>query len=631
MRNRSDRPAPAAFGPISAAWAPRAGKLGKAYGKNHRQRAPAFADDFDWSYFQAAPADQQLRGYLRGDEELIFQNLHPTTQVLTTRLPGLRIRVFVKDRAGVLREAPMSLDTLFADLDRETVTLTWRGLVPVKEADLDDVETVLLASEKLGERPLPEDHYRAEVARFEADPLRVRESMPEGLRDIAEQAVYHRRLFAPGSEGTVGDDPLTAAVRGKIGHLPPAEQQHILEGIGRLVAAPMPPGVDLRQQIERAIAEMEPPPAVPAAPPQPGVFPIRDARIGRSVAKVRALVDQLKAEGKRKGIELKGVEKYERILEDLRSLALPGDEAAAAQKPPEEPGPGRDLSNQDLSGRDLRGCDLRGAKLDRTILARADLREAKLAGASLREAVLSDADLTGADLSQTDLYRTNLGGARAAGATLRGARMNQTILDRADLTGATLAEVEGEMAIVAEANLTRADLRRAHFHKSLFREVTLAHADLSGASLVRCAFLKCNAPEARFDGATLTKASFTESDLHHASFVGARGERSSFLRATIDDADFGQAMLARAVLREVKATRTRFHGTNLREAHLYRAQLDHVDMTRANLANAILTRATLSRVLFSGANLYAADFTQAAGTNNDFTGANLTRCTLENV
>ncbi|APR75272.1 Pentapeptide repeat family protein [Minicystis rosea] len=632
VRSRSDRPAPAGFGPISAAWPQRAGKLGRAYGKGHRQHAPAFAEDFDWSFFQAAPADQQLSGFLRGDEELTFQNLHPTIQVLTTRLPGLRIRVFIKDAEGAVREAPMRLDTLFADLDRGTVTLTWRGLVPVKEADLADVETVLLASERLDDDPLPEDHYRGEIDKLEADPLRVREVMPEGLRDVAEQAVYHRRLFAPGSTAIeAGDDPLAQALREKIGHLPPAAQQQIWAGIARIMAAPMPPGVDLRRELEKAVAEMPPPPATSAVPP-PGVFPIHDARIGRSVAKVRALVDEAKASAAKKGVTLAGVEKYEQVLADLRALDLPGDEArATSEASAVEPGPGRDLSHRDFSGWDLRGRDLRGAKLDGAILARADLRGAQLEGASLRAAVLVDAALEGADLSRTDLYRANLQGARAAGATLRGAKLHQTVLDRVDLTGATLVEVEAEMTIVAEADLSRVDAQRARFEKSLFREVTLTQADFSGASAVRCSFLRCRATGARFEGATLTKTSFTESNLQGARFVRARGERASFLRATLDDADLSHAVLVRAVLREATATRARGQGVNLREAHLYRARLDRVDLGGANLAGAILTRATLHQVIFAEANLYAADFTQAAGTGCDFTGANLTRCSLEGL
>src|SRR5262249_31737044 len=90
IRSRSDRPEPAVLGPLNPTWPQRAGKIGKAYGGNYRkERAPFYAEDFDWTYFQAAPPDQQLQGYLRGDEELTFQNLHKTIPILKARLPGI--------------------------------------------------------------------------------------------------------------------------------------------------------------------------------------------------------------------------------------------------------------------------------------------------------------------------------------------------------------------------------------------------------------------------------------------------------------------------------------------------------------------------------------------------------------
>jgi hypothetical protein len=79
IRSRRDRPHPAGFGPINPAWPERARKRGKEYGKSYAEkRAPYYAEDLDWSYFNAAPEDQQLPMALRGDEDLSFHNLHPT-------------------------------------------------------------------------------------------------------------------------------------------------------------------------------------------------------------------------------------------------------------------------------------------------------------------------------------------------------------------------------------------------------------------------------------------------------------------------------------------------------------------------------------------------------------------------
>src|SRR5690606_21345855 len=80
---QESRPTPASFAPIHPAWAQRAGKVGTKYGEAWRkERAPYYAEDFDWTYFQAAPADQQLAGYLRGDEEVVLQGLRPDAATL---------------------------------------------------------------------------------------------------------------------------------------------------------------------------------------------------------------------------------------------------------------------------------------------------------------------------------------------------------------------------------------------------------------------------------------------------------------------------------------------------------------------------------------------------------------------
>ena len=48
-------------------------------------------------------------------------NLHPTAPSFSTALPGLRIRGFARDAKGTLHEAPMNLDTLLVDLDKEAL------------------------------------------------------------------------------------------------------------------------------------------------------------------------------------------------------------------------------------------------------------------------------------------------------------------------------------------------------------------------------------------------------------------------------------------------------------------------------------------------------------------------------
>lgn len=125
MRQRADTPAPAAFGPVNRAWPLRRRKTGSYGGDYVKARWPGLPLDFDWSYFNAAPAEQQVP-YLKGDEKLIVQNVHPDEPIVGVRLPGWRPRCLVRQVLGglrrgdcevVLKELPLALDTLAVDMD----------------------------------------------------------------------------------------------------------------------------------------------------------------------------------------------------------------------------------------------------------------------------------------------------------------------------------------------------------------------------------------------------------------------------------------------------------------------------------------------------------------------------------
>lgn len=163
LRSRRDRPAPACFGALSPSWPQRCDKLGAGYRRERRKTGGQFKpSDLDWSYFNSAPVDQQRPGYLRGDEQVVFEHLHPQAARFSACLPGIGPRVFVRRTDGFTGEVAMNLDTFVADLDNERGVLLWRGLVEVHDAQLDDVATLLVGSEPIAQ-PLPAAHYLVEL------------------------------------------------------------------------------------------------------------------------------------------------------------------------------------------------------------------------------------------------------------------------------------------------------------------------------------------------------------------------------------------------------------------------------------------------------------------------------------
>ena len=71
--------------------------------------------------------------------------------IIEATLPGLVVRAFVRrNGVGGITEVPLAIDTLFADLDASTISLTWRGVTDVADMDFDDVKTLLVASDAKG-------------------------------------------------------------------------------------------------------------------------------------------------------------------------------------------------------------------------------------------------------------------------------------------------------------------------------------------------------------------------------------------------------------------------------------------------------------------------------------------------
>ena len=74
--------------------------------------------------------DQQLDGYLKGDEPIRLENLHEGVPLVRTVLPGWRVRAVVqhlvdRGRKVAVQELPLALDTLYVDTDARTLVLLW--------------------------------------------------------------------------------------------------------------------------------------------------------------------------------------------------------------------------------------------------------------------------------------------------------------------------------------------------------------------------------------------------------------------------------------------------------------------------------------------------------------------------
>ncbi|WP_437281774.1 DUF2169 domain-containing protein [Sorangium sp. So ce375] len=129
---------PAGFGPIARAWPVRKRLLGKTRRETLEGPNAEIPAGFDWSYFQAAPPDQRI-DYLRGDEWIVLENLHPAARRLEMRLPRARgvarIQGLPTPPAAGGDVIELNADTLRIDGAEQRCTVVWRQIVPVPDDD----------------------------------------------------------------------------------------------------------------------------------------------------------------------------------------------------------------------------------------------------------------------------------------------------------------------------------------------------------------------------------------------------------------------------------------------------------------------------------------------------------------
>src|SRR5262249_16077359 len=115
IRSWRDRPGPCGLGFVGRSWSPRIRFAGPFDESWQRTRMPILPLDFDYRYFNAAPAGLTYPGYLKGGEIVIAENLAPCS-VQQFSLP--KVQVIFQGVARKRRfEREAHLDTVLLQLD----------------------------------------------------------------------------------------------------------------------------------------------------------------------------------------------------------------------------------------------------------------------------------------------------------------------------------------------------------------------------------------------------------------------------------------------------------------------------------------------------------------------------------
>ncbi len=592
-------------------------------------RWPWFPVDFDWSYFNAAPLDQRIAGYLRGDERLKVTGL--TDEAHETWLPGLQPRFFLRrgGRSPAIEEVSLVLDTVWIDLVDEELVLVWRGFT--SKGREDDGDRALVTVEPLHPKLLPKSSFEDD-ARWN--------------RRTASDAANHLPTDTAGAaaETTPGDVAMADAAAEKA-----AMTESLTEARAMLRANGMSAEFLLKAESATTFAAMhallstlipqsvEPPPSFEALEEPARKF-LREHGHDASI------------------LDPPEVEPEGALVASPTQLTR---DLVAARVARHESLEGADLSNLDLSELNLAGGRFSGARLDGAKLTRANLEGADFTGASLNDVaaegarfvrvVSPRASFEGLSATGASFLDANLAGARFPNATLSdvcfegadltGALLTNSNLERASLNSAICERTEFQLARLGQISAVRASFRGADFTGAELEKANLTTADLTCAIVARARF-----NGAILEGATLERASGAEASFEGANLTRVRaGQGCAFPQGNFrnirgDHAIFANAKLTGAVFDGATLVRASFRGASLDGSSFRQTKLEHIDLSHASLAGARLTNANVFQGLLPHVNLEGADcresnffeceFWQAVTTGARFEGSNLQRTKL---
>ncbi len=126
IRHWKDQPSPAGFSAIPGHRQPRAGFAGTYDQAWEHQRHPLLPEDFDPRFFQCAPSDQQVPGFLKGGEQVELTHLTPIRKI-SLYLPKASFHLVTRFSDGYKQVHRAHLHTVIIEPDEHRVMMVWHS------------------------------------------------------------------------------------------------------------------------------------------------------------------------------------------------------------------------------------------------------------------------------------------------------------------------------------------------------------------------------------------------------------------------------------------------------------------------------------------------------------------------
>lgn len=678
VKKMDKRYAPAGFGSIDINHSARKQFNGNYASKEWLEKHfPNLAPDTDFRLFQAARHDQQLKGYLVGDESYTLANLVENCPVFEGRLPAVKPRSFVhtSDKENNFKEVPLHLDTVWLFPDVNIGALIWHGQIEVTQLDALDIQTSLVAYEALHDEPRSEEHYyQAMLARVNPDtaleamsdeaPLspvataaQTKAEQQELAEEIAEQEALAQEhqdqyleevkaanngVLPPGFKPPKMTPPTVLASKasikrgsfnGKAMMAEVAKQKAAAEKQQKEMQAQL---AQAQQLSDKQLQNMDP----------------TQVKAFKAKGNVSDKIGDLQDMSKSKSLDLD--EDQMKMLEEQQFKAQqysmtpisdwPEDEYAQEKREvflaafnrgesmKERNWSGADLSNLELNNIDLSGCNLENCNFENTQLQQSNLMSAALLGSKI----------SATNFDKARLQEANLSSCVGINARFNGALLTKAMFMKCNLENSQFMHADMRMVVVFEARLLRCQFTQSLFTKlsiinsqcqdcdfsgiqaemfvSMNSDYTLSRCD--NMQLSRSAFLESKFTCCNFAQSTLDRVQFSGgSDLSGACLVHVKAEQCGFRRINGNYWFAPGASLIMCDLGDSDFRHGHFVGAKLVQSVLSEARFHTCDFSESNFHTALLRNTHIVDCKLNNVNFYQADAIAAVVTNCNFKAA----------
>ncbi len=589
ITRRNQKIQPVGFGPVPRNWGERSQLVGTYHKSWIKERWPAPFADFNYQFYNCAPEDMQVKGYLRGDELLQFNHMHPEYQQLKTVLPGLRVRCFIlqKDVSDVelehslsvendleFGEITMNLDTLYADVTKEKLYLTWRGVLIMPDESTDHIQEVFIIREPLDEQSKTLQDYFQDLQQAKKD----EEAEWVDLDDDDEQVT-----------DDLSEDEKNAAEIENVNKIINESWKELDAHLAKMLDNFGPDGISDSPKIQSLIDARE-----------KGEFP-------KLLPEEQQQMDAI--------IAAYGLADEEELTRALVVKRLNEKKS---------------FENFEFTNLDLSNLDFSYIDLSQSVFTNVNLKGTNFSHANLDHVIFVDTDLSGLNFSESCMTNVDCTNAKLVKANFYGADLSEAAFDKAKLCGANMTNVQAIYADFDKANLIEAKLDNSCFENSDFSEAILEFVSAKNA----------NFSNATLEGAVLRNADFTGSlmnelraseaaDFSYANLTSIQAPDSVWDGAILTQTNFTNANLNSAQFAESHCDEVDFSFAKLKFINFHHASINKTDFKHCDMFDASFHEAKLTRVNFYDVNLYGSDFFGAEMIDTVFVEANMKSSNFE--